>query len=94
MFTTSRWNGLCYGIRVSACSLRSVCALGGVYDGMDGFWGIAVGQEGEQPINEISLGAEFSFARNSFHPVLSMVEPWSGHIAVRIAGQVKVLYFD
>lgn len=49
---------------------------------------------GDQPINEISLGMEFSFTRNSFHPVLSAVDPWSGHIAVKLAGQVKVLYFD
>lgn len=50
--------------------------------------------DGGQPLNGISLGSEFNNAHNSFHPVLSAVEPWSGSIAVRIYGQVRVLYFD
>ena len=50
--------------------------------------------EDEQPVNDLPLGSEFSSARNAFHPILSAVEPWSGNIAVRIFGEVKVLYFD
>jgi hypothetical protein len=48
----------------------------------------------DQPVNAISLGTAFSNSRRSLQPILSAVEPWSGNIAVRIFGEVKVMYFD
>ncbi|KAL5525082.1 hypothetical protein ACEPAF_8951 [Sanghuangporus sanghuang] len=55
---------------------------------------ITLFSEDGQPISEVDLGADVIPEFEEFDPNVSSVDPWSGAIAVRILGSMKVLYFD
>lgn len=50
--------------------------------------------EDGQPISDVDLGSDVIPEYEEFDPNVSSVDPWSGAIAVRIPGSMKVLYFD
>ncbi|EJD04895.1 uncharacterized protein FOMMEDRAFT_18615 [Fomitiporia mediterranea MF3/22] len=50
--------------------------------------------EREQPINSAWLDPEIAPYSDEIEPNISSVDPWSGAIAVRMPGMMKILYFD
>ena len=47
-----------------------------------------------QPINEVDLGKEMVPYDDMVDPNVSSVDPWTGAIAIRFPGTIKVLHFD